>query len=88
MQVTRSTPLEWDAVQTLARYERQSQESFAEQREAVEWFVRQIDKYRTTHGHTGLTHTKNLIAYGAPGARLRRAEGGHAARWRRDCSAP
>ncbi|MDB4430362.1 GIY-YIG nuclease family protein [bacterium] len=63
----RDSPLQWDPLETVVRYEHQSNESFEEQQLAIELNVKQIKKYRNISGIESVTYTKNPVVYGAPG---------------------
>ena len=67
LETTRELPLNWNPIHTFTQYEHQSDASFYEQKSAIEWNVRQINKYRTTNGQDSMVYTKNIIVYGAPG---------------------
>ena len=66
--VTRSFPMTWSPTDDFARSDRQSEESFHEQRRAVDLMVRQISRYRAAGERGRRAYVKNPIVYGAPGA--------------------
>ena len=68
MSVNRETPMVWNPVRNLSQFINQSEESFLEQKEAIQWIVKQINKYRNTNGQESMTCTNNIIVYGAPGS--------------------
>ena len=47
-------------METLVRYERQSEESFVEQKEAISFNVQQINKYQINGGRESMIYTKML----------------------------
>eukprot|EP00956_Cyclotella_meneghiniana_P018903 scaffold31899_cov24-Cyclotella_meneghiniana.AAC.1 len=65
--VTRDTPLEWSPTEDIHQYDRQSDESFEEQKLAIGIEARQLDKYRNAADEGNLTYTKNTVIHGAPG---------------------
>eukprot|EP00956_Cyclotella_meneghiniana_P023953 scaffold47551_cov95-Cyclotella_meneghiniana.AAC.1 len=65
--VTRDTPLEWSPTEDIHQYDRQSDESFEEQKLAIGIEARQLDKYRNAADDGNLTYIKNTVIHGAPG---------------------
>eukprot|EP00956_Cyclotella_meneghiniana_P024833 scaffold50532_cov38-Cyclotella_meneghiniana.AAC.1 len=65
--VTRDTPIEWSPTDDIHQYDRQSDESFEEQKLAIGIESRQLDKYRNAAEDGNLTYIKNTVIHGAPG---------------------
>ena len=61
--VTQETPLIWNPTEVIEKYSRQSDESYAEKKEAINLEVGQINKYRSGNS----TYVKNTVVYGAQG---------------------
>ena len=68
MSVNRETPMVWNPVRNLSWFINQSEESFLEQKEAIQWVVKQINKCRNTNGRESMTYTNNIMIYGALGS--------------------
>ena len=66
-EVDRENPMVWNPTNTIPQYERQSEESYEEQKEAINLCVNQINKYRNANEGGQTTYTKNPVVYGAPG---------------------
>ena len=66
-QVSRSGPYNWNPSETLTCSDNQSEESFMEQRIAIDHITYHISKYRTPEASNAMTYTKNVIVHGAPG---------------------
>ena len=67
MNVNRQHPLSWNPLSNLSKFANQSEESFAEQNIAIQYNIKQIDKYRCTNGIESMRCTNNIVIYGAPG---------------------
>ena len=52
----------------MQQYQRQSPESYAEQKIAINFGAGQLDSYRNANQSRHMTYIKNTIIYGAPGA--------------------
>jgi hypothetical protein len=65
MNCTRQSPHIWDPVDVLVQSNEQSNESFAEQKEAVRQVVKEIKKYIDPHS---LIQSTNPIIHGCPGS--------------------
>ena len=66
--VSQDEPIEWSPSESVLRYERQTIESYEEQKVAIALCEKQINKYRNSGRGGQSTCLKNTIAYGAPGA--------------------
>ena len=65
--VDRENPLDWNPLTVFNQFQNQSEESYNEQKMALNLAIQVIDKYRSTTGNESRLYTKNLIIYGAPG---------------------
>ena len=64
---SRTNPMSWIPTDTIQRYACQSEESFEEQKRAIELCVGQVSKYRQNTNDESRC-IKNPIVYGSPGA--------------------
>ena len=66
--VSRDGPIEWAPSESIVRYERQTIESYEEQKVAIALCEKQINKYRNSGRGGQSTCLKNTVVYGTPGA--------------------
>ncbi len=66
MRAIKEKPIRWDPVNVMQQSSTQKPESFAEQRVAVEYGKRAVDKYCRQFDVT--TRTKGVLTHGSPGA--------------------
>ena len=67
LSVDRESPLDWNPLRQFQQFENQSEESFFEQKSALQHIIKTINKFRTITGRESTNYTKNQIIYGAPG---------------------
>ena len=67
MNADQDRPLNWNPLDHFQRSANQLEESFLEQKSALQHIISKIDQFRNTTGIIANNYTKNQIIYGAPG---------------------